>query len=113
MSDMTTIGDICRDLADEHRSLDGMVSELEAEAWYMPTPSPGWTLRDQIGHLAFFDDEATYRSVEAFSRLQPDVRIPWFWAEGQDAVEAWMTIAQSFSGPPGEGRNPGRFPKPL
>ena len=30
--------------------------------------------------------------------------------EGPTAT-AWMSIAQSFAGPPGEGRRPGQFPK--
>ncbi len=28
-----------------------------------------------------------------------------------DLAREWMTIAQAFAGPPGEGRKPGQFPK--
>ncbi len=29
-----------------------------AEQWKLPTPSPGWTVADQIGHLTYFDGTA-------------------------------------------------------
>lgn len=53
---MTTLGDICEDLTAEHQALDELLVMLDAEAWDRPTPAPGWTIRDQISHLAFFDE---------------------------------------------------------
>lgn len=47
------------DLAAEHAELDSMVAHLSADGWTTATPAEGWDVRDQIGHLAFFDDEAT------------------------------------------------------
>lgn len=58
---------------DKHRVRDELVAELEAEQaaldrllerltpaqWELPTPAPGWTIRDQITHLAFFERAAT------------------------------------------------------
>jgi len=44
------------DLAAEHEALDAVVAPLPADAWDAPTPSPGWRVRDQIGHLAYFDE---------------------------------------------------------
>ncbi len=54
------------DLAAEQADLDRLVSPLSDEAWDTPTPAEGWTIRDQIGHLAFFDDKA------ALSASDPD-----------------------------------------
>jgi uncharacterized protein (TIGR03084 family) len=45
------------DLAAEHEALDAVVEGLRDDAWDIPTPSPGWRVRDQIGHLAFFDQQ--------------------------------------------------------
>src|SRR4051812_42257132 len=42
----------------EHEALDAVVEGIPDEAWDVPTPSPGWRVRDQIGHLAFFDQRA-------------------------------------------------------
>jgi uncharacterized protein (TIGR03084 family) len=35
-----------------------MLEPLSAADWDRPTPSPGWTIRDQVTHLAYFDDTA-------------------------------------------------------
>lgn len=59
---------IVADLRAEQDSLDDIVSEIEANAWDTPTPAEGWNVRDQIGHLTFFDERATEAIVapEAF-----------------------------------------------
>lgn len=50
---------ICDDLALEHAELAGIVGGLQDEQWSTPTPAPAWMVRDQISHLAFFDEMAT------------------------------------------------------
>jgi uncharacterized protein (TIGR03084 family) len=52
---MTTVAPLLDDLAAEHDALDAIVAPLDDAAWDTPTPAPGWRVRDQIGHLAFFD----------------------------------------------------------
>lgn len=47
------------DLRDEVAALDAIVMPLDEAAWSTPTPAPGWTIRDQIAHLWFFDERAT------------------------------------------------------
>lgn len=49
------LDDICKDLADEQQALDDIVAGLQDDDWDRATPSPGWSIRDQISHLAFFD----------------------------------------------------------
>jgi uncharacterized protein (TIGR03084 family) len=56
---MTDIASIAADLAAEQQSLDDVVAELPPERWETPTASPGWHVRDQIGHLTYFDGTAT------------------------------------------------------
>jgi uncharacterized protein (TIGR03084 family) len=53
---MPTLADLCSDLHDEHLSLDELVESLEESGWDTPTPAEGWTIGDQVSHLAFFDE---------------------------------------------------------
>ncbi len=55
---MPTVADITADLAAEHADLDSVIADLPAEDWARDTPSPGWTIADQMGHLAYFDRTA-------------------------------------------------------
>ena len=50
-----TVASVTADLIAEQAALDAVVADLSDEQWDQPTPSPGWAVRDQIGHLAFFD----------------------------------------------------------
>lgn len=47
------------DLSAEQAALDELVAPLGDTSWALATPAPGWTIADQIGHLAFFDERAT------------------------------------------------------
>jgi uncharacterized protein (TIGR03084 family) len=60
---------ICDDLHAEHQSLDELVATLDEDAWSLPTPAAGWSIRDQISHLCFFDRRATMalRDPEEFA----------------------------------------------
>ena len=46
---------ICDDLVAEHDALDALVDGLDEERWDLATPAPGWSVRDQVCHLWFFD----------------------------------------------------------
>ena len=48
--------DLCTDLAAEHDDLDAIVSDVDD--WDVATPAAGWTVRDAISHLWFFDQRA-------------------------------------------------------
>jgi len=63
---MTTLPELLADLEDEYNDLRCLVEPLPADAdeWDAPTPAVGWTVRDQISHLAFFDDAALMAMVE-------------------------------------------------
>ena len=53
------LADLLADLIDEQHSLDDIVAGLSDGQWDLPTPSPRWTVTDQIGHLWYFDRSAT------------------------------------------------------
>jgi uncharacterized protein (TIGR03084 family) len=55
---MTDVREVAADLAAEQASLDAVVADLAEDQWRLPTPSPGWTVADQIGHLTYFDGNA-------------------------------------------------------
>ena len=43
------VSEVLADLLAEQQTLDDIVADLDAEQWRQPTPSPGWTIADQIG----------------------------------------------------------------
>jgi uncharacterized protein (TIGR03084 family) len=55
---VTDVREVAADLVAEQAALDAVVADLSDEQWRLPTPSPGWTVADQIGHLTYFDGTA-------------------------------------------------------
>jgi uncharacterized protein (TIGR03084 family) len=67
----TTVDGLLGDLEAEHRGLDVLVSTLDEAGWARPTPAEGWAVRDQLSHLAYFDDAAVAAMTDptAFASL--------------------------------------------
>lgn len=63
------VADLIQDLLDEQAGLDEIVASLDEADWDLPTPSPRWSITDQLGHLCYFDQSAALaiRDPEAFS----------------------------------------------
>ncbi len=63
---MSAYVDLLGDLDDEYDDLHRLVGLLAADApeWDRPTPAEGWAVRDQISHLAFFDDAGRMAMVD-------------------------------------------------
>lgn len=59
-----TYQQLLSDLRDESDSLTARLSGLTAEQWQLDTPAAGWTVGDQVTHLAFFDD-ATLMAIRS------------------------------------------------
>ena len=53
--DKPTAASVRADLIAEQDALDAVVAPLDDDLWALPTPSPRWTIADQIGHLTYFD----------------------------------------------------------
>ncbi|MBO3748170.1 TIGR03084 family protein [Streptosporangiaceae bacterium NEAU-GS5] len=51
--------ELLADLRAETGELLAMVRPLDDTGWAAPTPAEGWAVRDQVSHLAWFDDAAT------------------------------------------------------
>jgi len=41
-----------------------MIGDLDEAGWHTPTPAEGWSIGDQISHLAFFDDAAIQSATD-------------------------------------------------
>ena len=52
------------DLAAETEVVDGLVAGLDPARWPAPTPSPGWSIQDQVTHLAYFDETAAWAATD-------------------------------------------------
>jgi uncharacterized protein (TIGR03084 family) len=55
---MPTMDEICRDLVAEHDDLDAIVAALDEAGWDTATPAEGWSIRDSLSHLLYFDRAA-------------------------------------------------------
>jgi uncharacterized protein (TIGR03084 family) len=60
------LGPLLDDLAAESAVVDALLAPLSAADWQRPTPAAGWTIADQVSHLAYFDD------VTLVSITEPD-----------------------------------------
>ena len=52
------VSEVRDDLLAEQEALDLVVRDLTAEQLALPTPSPRWTVADQLAHLTYFDRNA-------------------------------------------------------
>lgn len=85
---------ICSDLVQEYEALDDVAAALGQEDWDRCTPFFGWTLFDQILHIAFFDHEALL-ALEAPDRFRKRAqKILGFIRSG----EPWPQWTRAMSG---------------
>jgi uncharacterized protein (TIGR03084 family) len=52
------VSEVRDDLLAEQAALDAVVADLTAEQFALPTPSPRWSVADQLAHLTYFDRNA-------------------------------------------------------
>jgi uncharacterized protein (TIGR03084 family) len=86
------------DLAVESAELRGLLSGLDEAGWRRDTPAEGWTIADQVSHLAYFDDAAVRSAVEpdAFradhggSVVDPDAIAARYRALAGSELLAWF-----------------------
>ena len=52
------------DLTAESGVLRDMIADLDEDGWQTPTPAEGWSIGDQLSHLAFFDDAAIQSATD-------------------------------------------------
>lgn len=62
---MVDLAGVLTDLEAESMVLDEILTAMPAQGWTMPTPSRGWSVAHQIGHLAWTDEVATDAAAAA------------------------------------------------
>lgn len=58
------LGALIEDLAAETNALRQILDPLGDADWRRPTPAPGWTITDQVSHLAYFDQTAIISATD-------------------------------------------------
>jgi uncharacterized protein (TIGR03084 family) len=56
--------ELARDLESETRVLQAILDDLTDEQWTWPTPAPGWSITDQVSHLARADEVAVLSATD-------------------------------------------------
>ncbi len=91
----TTLDEVVNDLEAEQSALAKVLDGIPAAVWDTPTHAPGWAVRDQVAHLAYFDEAAT-RAITDGEAFLADVRT----LQGPSDLEARYV-------PRGRGMTPG------
>ncbi len=91
----TTLPGLLEELEAEHADLEELLRPLDEASWGLATPAEGWAVRDQVSHLAFFDDAATSAIVDPASFT---VMAEAALAAGGDPMEEHLRRGRSMSG---------------
>lgn len=57
-------GALLAELRSESDGLINLLRRLMPDQWKLATPAAGWSIQDQVSHLAFFDDAARLAAVD-------------------------------------------------
>jgi uncharacterized protein (TIGR03084 family) len=92
VADLEALG---RDAIAEHDDLRAMLVGIPEADWERPTPAAGWTVRDQLSHLAYFDGAARLSMVDpdAFRAALAEAA-----ADIEKFVHATLAYGQGISG---------------
>jgi uncharacterized protein (TIGR03084 family) len=82
---------IAGDLHSEQAALEDVVAHLSDEQWQLPTPSPGWTITDQIAHLTYFDFSAAL-AISNPTDFAGDVAVLWGAVTSGDSAVDELTL---------------------
>jgi uncharacterized protein (TIGR03084 family) len=92
VADVEALG---RDALAEHDDLRAILTGIPEQDWTRPTPAAGWTIRDQISHLAWFDGAARQSMVDpdAFRAARAEAV-----ADIEKFVHATLSYGEGISG---------------
>jgi len=66
--------EILSDLVAEQQQLDQFLQGIADRDWKKRTPAPGWTIQDQVSHLAYIETFAAEVLNEGEGRLDAEDR---------------------------------------
>jgi uncharacterized protein (TIGR03084 family) len=90
---------VISDLVAEHSDLDRIVSSLGLADWDRPTPAVGWAVRDQISHLAYFDDVATLALRDPDAFLPISLAVSGAMESGEDPMQEHLSRGREMEPP--------------
>lgn len=92
---MADIAALTADALAEHDDLRGILAGIPPADWERPTPAAGWTVRDQISHLAYFDGAArlSIADPDAFRAARAEAV-----ADIEKFVDATLAYGRGISG---------------
>ncbi|WP_207840435.1 TIGR03084 family metal-binding protein [Williamsia soli] len=61
---MSIVDELVSDLSAETELVDRLVADLPESGWETPTPAAGWTVKDQIAHLSWTDEQARIAATD-------------------------------------------------
>jgi len=71
---------ICTDMAAEQQELDAIVAGLDDPGWNIMTPADGWDIREQIRHLAYYENRARLAASDQNAFIIPILTYPLFFS---------------------------------
>src|SRR3954453_1668863 len=112
------MNELVDDLQAETDALASLLRPLDAAGWDTPTPAAPWTVRDQISHLAYFDeavvvaatdpdrfraersealdvDDFTQKIAERHRQTPGSEALAWFVKARQDMISAFSALDPS------------------
>lgn len=108
---MDLMAELLGDLRAETASFEQLLQPLRDDDWERPTPAEGWAIRDQVSHLAWFDDAAVLAATdpggyeallgrfgsvddvaEAMRGMPPGELRAWFDASRARSLEVFGTL---------------------
>ena len=108
--------DLLADLSAETGDVAGLLEPLSPADYERPTPAAGWAVRDQVSHLAYFDETATLAAVDPdrfrrdaaalmergtdfadvlagdFRSMAADDLLPWFQRARRELLSTYRTM---------------------
>ena len=88
MGERMQVREVLNDLTAEQDELDAVMADLDEATWAQPTPSPGWTIADQIAHLTYFDATAALaiRDPEGFNAHRAELVAAMAEPDGVESI---------------------------
>lgn len=107
---MPTVQELCRDLTNEHDVLHSIVADLAENDWVKSTPAVGWSVRDSLSHLCYFDEAAALAASdpEAFelhkrqlqeefrARKEIDIALGRSMTDPRELLDRWQLGRRTF-----------------